>query len=410
MSKDLALPYGDDLQTAPVPAGAQVADALTPGPRSPISWEQVDEQLRDHALPALLSRVTPGLRVGLVTVDATRPSPRRLLDPLREALDSAGVAYEVVVALGRHRPMSPDGLRQHLGVPAAHQTCWDEDTPPWPLGLTNRGTPIELHPLLQGFDLLALVGFVEPTYLAGFSGGPKLLFPGCASARAISFNHTLILLTGPRPAETEGNEVYADLVEAAKAAVPVPFLLCLSLDSAGRPTGLFAGGWDAHADARAACRDGLSVAAGDAFDVVIASPGATPYDVDMVQAKKALPAATRAVRPGGTVVLLGRCPRGWGAISPDRDALAPDGDRRLADLAERRRQGYVDADWAALSPAVMFWHVRRKARLIIVTEMADELRGTVAEGVSSLAEALDLVPEGARGAHLGVLREGRRAI
>jgi nickel-dependent lactate racemase len=321
-----------------------------------------------------------------------------------------GVDYQLIVALGRHKLMSEAELHQHLGTADAAQTCWDKDTLGVRCGITKRGTPVEIHPVLQEFDLLVVVGFVEPTYLAGFSGGPKLLVPGCASAQTISFNHSLVLLTGPLPGTMEGNEVYADLREAAAMAVREPFVVCVPLNTLGEPLGLYAGGWEAHKRAAVACRQGLSVAQRDVCDIVVTSPGGAPYDVDMVQAKKALPAAVRAVKPGGTVILVAKCPRGWGAVQPDRLSLAPDGHKRLRHLADRRRLGYVDEDWASLSPAVMFWHVRRKARLIIVTDMAAELEGTIAEPAASLEEAINKCCSLRSSLTFGLISDGRRVV
>lgn len=410
MSKPISLVYGDTVQTAPLPPGAVARDATTPGHRPTLAWDKVIAELRCAVREAIHSRRRSTSRVLIVTVDDTRPSPRQLLEPLREELAATGVSTDVLVALGRHRPLSHERLVRHLGTAEISQTVWDDSTVPLRAGMTLRGTPIEIHPRLGEADLVVLLGFVEPTYLAGFSGGPKLVVPGCASPITISFNHSLLFLCGPLPGEIEGNEVYADLCEAAERIVKDPLLVSVPLNSAGAPTGIMVGGWNTHLVAAAACREGLSVAQPDAFDVVIASPGGVPYDVDMVQAKKALPAATRAVKPGGTVILLARCPQGWGPVQPDRASLVPDGEGRLTWLAQHRYQGHVKAEWAALSPAVMFWHVRRKARLVIVTDLRDELEGTVAEGASSLAEALDLLPDAGRGANIGFIAEGRRAV
>jgi nickel-dependent lactate racemase len=129
----------------------------------------------------------------------------------------------------------------------------------------------------------------------------------------------------------------------------------------------------------------------------------------MVQAKKALPAAVRAVRPGGTVILVAECPRGWGAVQADGACLLPGGERRLAYLASQRRRGRVEVHWAAVSPAVMFHHARRKARLIVVSAMGRALAGTLAEPAASLSEALDLALGSRRQAVVGVITDGRWA-
>jgi len=47
-------------------------------------------------------------------------------------------------------------------------------------------------------------------------------------------------------------------------------------------------------------------------DVVIVSCGGYPYDINMIQAHKALDAASRACNDGGTIIFLAECPDGLG--------------------------------------------------------------------------------------------------
>ena len=47
-------------------------------------------------------------------------------------------------------------------------------------------------------------------------------------------------------------------------------------------------------------------------DLVVASCGGYPYDLNMIQAHKALDAASRACTPGGTIYLFAECPDGLG--------------------------------------------------------------------------------------------------
>lgn len=406
----LALPYGAGEQTACLPAGWSVHSAVREPPRSSLPTHAIASRVRQLARSRLLPRLAGARRVGIVTVDITRPSPAHFLAPLTECLEDHGLEWQVIVALGRHTPVPEGELRAHLGVTNAIQTSWPPTAPALSFGRTRRATPISLHPSLKQFDSLILVGFVEPTYLAGFSGGPKLLVPGCAAEDTISFNHSLVLLTGPMPAVLDGNEVYSDLRQAAITAAPHAMLLSAALNSRGQIVGLFAGDWQAHDEAVAVCRASLATARDDGFDLVIASPGGAPYDVDMCQAKKALPAATRAVRPGGCVILVAQCPHRWGAVEPDWDCLTPHGYRRLAELASARLAGRVEADWAAVSPAAMFWHARRKARLVLVTDMASEFAHTAFEATPSLQEAIEMAGAGREELSVGIIRDGRRVV
>ena len=406
---EIRVPYGEGHISAPTPPGTTVTVLGDAGPASPHPTpSEASIASLAHSLGAQAG--DRASRVGVITVADTRPSPRAYLPPLLSGIESAGASWEVVVALGRHRPLAPEVLERHLGLAGATQSSWSPDDEPLRHGLTLRGTPIEVHPLLSRFDCLVLLGFVEPTYLAGFSGGPKLLVPGCASPTTITYNHSLIFATGPRAGTLHDNGVGADLREAAERVAPGALTLNLVTDWRGEVRSALAGPWHEHANAADLALQFALTVPHDSFDVVVASPGGAPYDMDMVQTKKALVAATAAVRPGGTVILVGRCQRGWGAVQADRDALSPQGDAYIARLAERRAAGQVDADWAAVSPGVMFWHVRRKARLLLVTDMADELRGTVAWPCPDLDTALGLACGDKWDLEIAVLPAGRRAI
>ena len=50
------------------------------------------------------------------------------------------------------------------------------------LGRTNGGTPIKLDTRFVTADFKVVVGLVEPHFMAGFSGGRKLITPGIAHA------------------------------------------------------------------------------------------------------------------------------------------------------------------------------------------------------------------------------------
>src|SRR5690606_4230137 len=143
------------------------------------------------------------------------------------------------------------------------------------------------------------------------------------------------------------------------------------------------------------------VAIGPPADLVVASAGGLPFDLDLYQAHKALEAACRAVRPGGTVVLAAACPAGTGS---DASAEAP-------------RQGTPDEPEAALRRSFSIAShtalaLRRKtaaARCILVSEGIDP---TLARGLGftparSLDEALALAGEAARTL---VLPDGARTL
>ena len=57
------------------------------------------------------------------------------------------------------------------------------------LGKTRRGTEILVNRAVFEHDRVLGVGIIEPSYLAGWSGGRKLLMPGLAYHTSVDSNH-----------------------------------------------------------------------------------------------------------------------------------------------------------------------------------------------------------------------------
>jgi nickel-dependent lactate racemase len=91
------------------------------------------------------------------------------------------------------------------------------------------------------------------------------------------------------------------------------FLINTMVDEKGRVTRVYAGDW--RAAHRHACEDyaaAHSLRLEARREVVIASCGGSPYDLNLIQAHKALEMASYACVEGGTIVLLAECADGLG--------------------------------------------------------------------------------------------------
>jgi nickel-dependent lactate racemase len=197
----IELPWADGVLRIPMPSGWRVLGTFRP----PCIRPGVDpETLCNQALTNPVGARPLGQhdlldkRVLLVVDDLSRPTPvDRFFGSVRNALVQAGAKernIEVLFAPGVHRAMSAQEAAAKIGQEnlARHQwhnhDCFDE-TQTISLGTTSRGTEVRLHRLLTQFDLLVPLGAIEPHLLLGFSGGYKMLLPGCAHARTIGHNH-----------------------------------------------------------------------------------------------------------------------------------------------------------------------------------------------------------------------------
>jgi nickel-dependent lactate racemase len=187
------------------------------------------------------------------------------------------------------------------------------------LGATERGTPIKLNRALRDFDHVVIVGAIGFHYFAGFTGGRKSICPGLASAPTIQATHMLAMdfdkggrRAGVGTGLLEGNAVNEEC-EAIAALIKPTFAINTVVDRQGRPVEIYAGDWrGAH---HRGCQEYAaehSVEISEKRPLVIASCGGSPYDINLIQAHKALDMAAFACSEGGTIILLAECRDGLG--------------------------------------------------------------------------------------------------
>ena len=187
------------------------------------------------------------------------------------------------------------------------------------LGETSGGIPIELNRALVEHDRVIIVGGISYHYFAGFTGGRKLICPGLASSRTISETHHLAFdcqtksrRRGVDTGVLDGNAVHQAFVEVVKK-LPPSFSVNAIVNERGEAVDVFCGDWiSSH---RAACESYAlqhTIEIAEKRDLVIASCGGFPHDINMIQAHKALDMASRVCNDGGRIILLAECVDGLG--------------------------------------------------------------------------------------------------
>ena len=132
--------------------------------------------------------------------DVTRPVPNGvLLAPLVHALLDAGIDPSRSWCSSRRgctaRTSAPSS-RISIGDPWVLRTVRVEnhdardDAAHVDLGFTPAGTPVKLDRRFAGADLKIATGLVEPHFMAGYSGGRKVIAPGVAHRDTITTFHS----------------------------------------------------------------------------------------------------------------------------------------------------------------------------------------------------------------------------
>ena len=190
------------------------------------------------------------------------------------------------------------------------------------LGVTGRGTPVYIDREYCDADLKLTTGFVEPHLMAGFSGGRKLVAPGCAGELTIKALHSPLFIEDPgcREGSIEGNPLHHELLEIASMAGH-DFIVNVTLDPHHRITGLFAGEpLRTHEAGVAHARTAVRATLDRPVDIVITTSAGHPLDLTFYQAVKGLTAALPVVRPGGLLIIAAECAEGLG--SPEFTRMA----------------------------------------------------------------------------------------
>ncbi len=278
--------------------------------------------------PPLSQVVTPRDRVLVVVPDATRASGSALISRLLlQRFTELGLAdgrIEFLIGAGTHRAPTDAEIEAIVSPEVRARVvlhCHDafDESGLVRIGITPRGTPVEINRRLLEVDRTILIGAIGFHYFAGFSGGRKGLLPACASDRSIQANHllgfdrvTLSKAPGVATAALDGNPVSEDMEDAARLFGP-SYLLNSVLDARGRIVALYAGDW--FAAHRRGCAEYLadhSVSVATRRDLVIASVGGAPRDQNMIQSHKALEHARVVLADGGDLILLAECADGLG--------------------------------------------------------------------------------------------------
>ena len=320
MERELEFKIGTRSQRVAVPEEALLG-VLEPNEiAAPVTGEAAVRQALASPIgtPRLRDLVRPGEKIAIVTSDITRPMPTWVvMPPLLEELYSAGVRPEditLVFALGSHRPHTVAEQRHLAGEQAFAQiTCVDSDvTDCVHVGVTARGTPVDIDRRVAEADRRICLGNIEYHYFAGYSGGAKAIMPGVSTRAAIQANHSMMVQEAACAGNLDTNPLRQDIEEAA-ALCGVDFLLNVVLDEHKQILRAVAG--DVTAAHRAGCAflDTLYRKEIDCrADIVIVSQGGAPKDLNLYQTQKALDNAKHAVRDGGVVILVGSCKEGLG--------------------------------------------------------------------------------------------------
>jgi nickel-dependent lactate racemase len=408
----------------------RILGTLRPKPLpSPDNEEEVVRRAMENPIgsPCLQELVRPGEKVSILIGDMTRLWARYhvMVPVILKELNEAGIPdgdITIVSATGAHRAQTAEEHEMLVGVDVCRRVkvvdhdCRDAGLVN--LGTTSRGTPIRINRLVYEADRIICTSGIVYHFLAGYGGGKKAIMPGVSSFESIMANHKLSLNPlgpGLNPdvcaGKLAGNPLSEDMLEAARLA-EADFMVNSIINGEQRVALAVAGDMVAAHEAGAALIDEyFSVSISELADLVIASCGGYPKDINLYQTYKTAHNMVRAMKPGGVGILLSESCEGIGndnfrTICTD----FPDNDSREQELRTNYEiasfMGYTQLLWAqqnhiiivsSLSPELV-----RQMGMIPAANLVEAL--SIAEGILNKDYNVCLMPTAAT--TLPLLKQG----
>lgn len=375
------------------------------------------EAVRDPiAARPLRDLVKPGETLAIVTTDGTRPVPNRKLIPW--ILDELAVKPREVVVItgtGSHRGNTPEELMAMFGerVMAECRVINHDAFDPSrlvPVGTSPRGHEVTFCRDYVEADRKIILGFIEPHFFAGFSGGPKALLPGIAGIDSILGFHDAYMIGHPKATwgVLEENPLQLES-RAACRMCPPDFMVNVTLNGDKEITGVYAGDWlEGHRAGSAFVKEHATVGFDEPFDIVITSNSGFPLDQNLYQTVKGMSAAMQIVKQGGTIIAVSECSDGIPSHGKFYEILrSRPNPKEMLEMIEA--PGYrVFDQWEAQKMAI----VQMRADVWLYSSLDPELvRSLHLTPVSDVAAAVDeLLDKYGRHARVAVLPQGPLTI
>ena len=380
MLKEFTYPYGRGTKTfqveeeriageincSPVPTLDDVKAAVLDAINNPVNSKPLSELVK------------PGMKIAFICNDPTRVANSFDFMPiLVDEMNKYGVPDEdmrIVFALGTHRAMTEEEMAEGVSPEVAkrikmyNSMCNNAEDFEY-FGETSRKTPVWINKLVCDVDLVIMTGTIVHHFFSGYGGGRKAILPGVAAMETIRCNHSHMLSPNAGLGKLQGNPVYEDQVEgvALFAKKQNLFLFNAVLNEHHQFVKIFAGDWvDAHLEACKYVDKVYGAPIKEKADVVIATCGGYPKDINVYQMQKTMDNARCAVKEGGVVILLAECSEGSGSAQLEKTMKENPSPEAIK--AQLEQNFVIGAHKAFAITRLMVG-----AKFILVTDMSEEL-------------------------------------
>ena len=413
------LRYGRELKPLHLPDDLDV-EVLRLNPLPPLEnpGEAIRAAYENPIGTAPLGELARGKGSAVIVIsDVTRPVPNEaILLPMLEILESSGIAREritILNATGLHRANVGDELLEMVGKTIFENYRIENHDARDDAAMTDIGevafgegqsARVALNSHYLNADLKITTGLVEPHFMAGYSGGRKVLCPGVASAATILQFHAPPMIGNPnaRAGNLENNPIDA-MSRAVACQAGMDFICNVTLSEEREITGVFAGDMTLAHQAAIAHVDKQTKVLVRPAEIVVTTSAGYPLDTTLYQAVKGMVCALPALAAGGTMIITASLSEGLGGPEFARKCLS------MGDAESFLKLLYaspVEIDQWQLQELCM---ALQQCRIIMVSDGLDDatLKQSLLDTAPSVEVALEeLLQKYGRHARITIIPEG----
>ena len=416
---EIKLLYGKNELSVEVPEQAlvQVIDKhpmpIIPDPKKAIR-EAFSKPIGSPGLAEIAQTKT---NVCILVCDITRPVPNgTILPELIDTLERNGIARDdilILVATGLHRPNEGEELRELIGndeifnsIRIENHFARDREAHV-DLGFTSQNIPIGIDRRFYGADLRIVTGLVEPHFMAGYSGGRKVVAPGVAYQDTILKFHTAVILEHQNSANCviSGNPLHEAQIEIIRKIGDI-YAVNVVIDDKRRLGQVTFGAIEpSHLAAVEFMQRYAEIDINRKFRTILTSAGGYPLDKTYYQTVKGMVGPLDILEPGGTIIIASECSEGMGSpefISAQK-LLCASGRDKFMQILNGRDEALID-EWQT---EMLLKPLRQGNIKLFTTNLSEkDLSQTYVEHVSSIRKEIQASITRQNSAEIAVIPEG----
>ena len=266
-----------------------------------------------------------GKSVCILVCDITRPVPNKLfLKQIIIKFINAGISADnilIIIATGLHRPASQDEINEIIGSSWVLKNIKIEnhfardDSMHKNIGTTKQGNIVKLDKRFVDADIKIATGLVEPHFMAGYSGGRKVIAPGIAHADTITTFHSARYMENPNATSCNliNNPLHEDQLEIVNMIGQVYAINCVIDEERNLSYINFGEIISSHMKAVNFVSSFAKVKCNNSYNTIITTAAGAPLDGTFYQTVKGMVTPLEILKKGGDLIITSECSEGLGS-------------------------------------------------------------------------------------------------